>query len=232
MNKKEIIVFVVGVFVIFGIVRYTNIQKRNRASVDQAVLDEQQRLAEEKVSAEVTYRIDQENSEAQFSITETLRGKPFTAVGKTNKISGDIIWGAEVTRNPVMKIGVVRIDATSFVTDSKMRDGAINKFILNTSKQGNESITFIPTAISSFPETIKIGEPFSFSIEGDVKISGMTKKEIFAVTALKTEDSFSGEISGKLKRSDFGLKIPSLDFIANVADVFDISVKFVANKVQ
>lgn len=182
-------------------------------------------------STEEHYRIASAESKTQFAIKETLNGKPFTAVGTTNQIAGDIVIKDADTK-PQITVGVVKVDARMFKTDSEKRDGAINRFILETETAGNEYIVFTPTDVTNPTAPIVVGTPFTFSVTGTLAISGMTKTVTLPITATKTATGISGTMKTTLKRSDYSLKIPEIPFVANVSDTFDISGTFVATKVQ
>ncbi len=176
------------------------------------------------------YRISQPESKAQFSINEVLRGSPFTAVGITNQIAGDIEIN---TANPSLsRIGVIRINARTLKTESPQRDGAIARFILKSEDPANEFIEFRLTSLSGLPATIKQGVEFNFRIPGDLTISGITKPAVFQATAkLESGDQLSGTAEATVKRSDYNLKIPNIPFVASVADNVMLKVLVVAKRV-
>jgi polyisoprenoid-binding protein YceI len=173
------------------------------------------------------YRISQEQSSVQFSIDEILNGAPFTAVGKTSEVAGDIA----VTRNQIT-VGAMAVNAKTFKTDSSRRDGAIVRFILKSDQPANEFITFKPTAPIAFTAPIVEGKEISTKISGDLTVSGVTKPATFAVK-IKTQAGKLLVTGGTtVKRSDFDLKIPELSFVASVDDKVMISVSAVAEMVK
>lgn len=176
------------------------------------------------------YRVASSDSKVQFAIKETLNGKPFTAVGTTNQISGDISIKNAATV-PEITMGVVNVDARTLKTDSEKRDGAINRFILQTETVGNEYIIFTPTKVTNPTNPIIAGIPFTFTVVGGLTVSGVTKPLTLTVTATETATGLSTTFKGTLKRSDYDLKIPEIPFVANVSDTFDISGTVVAKKI-
>jgi polyisoprenoid-binding protein YceI len=160
-----------------------------------------------------------------------LRGEPFSPVGTTSQITGDIIV-SNASGTPSANVGLISIDARTIHTDSAQRDGAINRLILKTGTPGNEYVTFKPTSFSGLPDQIVPGAAFSFSVTGDLTISGVTKSETLAITATLDGDTISGTMSGSFKRSDFNLVIPNIPFVANVSDEIKISSTFVATRVN
>lgn len=170
------------------------------------------------------YRIDGSKSEVVFTIDEELRGSPFTVIGKTNAVSGDIA----IAEDGEITIGTITIDARTFKTDNSQRDGAINRAIVKTETPGNEVVTFVAKEVVGVPNTIEDGKEFSFSVLGDLTLAGITKPATLAVVAKKTAIDFSGTITTTLKRSDYKLVIPNIPFVANVPDTFTGSASFVA----
>ena len=173
----------------------------------------------------IIYRIGS-GSEASFSIYELLVGKDKTVIGTTSDIGGDI----RVLDNTI-EIGQLSIDARTFQTDSDDRDRALARFILKSTDSANELITFKPTLISGVPAIIPTGKEFSFSVTGDLTISGITNKAVFVTKATITSEELIGSTEAKLKRSDYNLVIPNLSFIANIPDEFSVRATISASKI-
>jgi polyisoprenoid-binding protein YceI len=170
----------------------------------------------EATSTPNTYRINPEMSTVSFSIGEDLRGSRFTAIGATNQVSTDVT----VSPDGSVSVGTVSVNARTFKTDDSRRDGAIARLILKSENPENEYITFTPTPFTS-ENTPKLvdGTEITFPISGSLTISGVTKPVTLTATLSKNADILSGTVEGEIKRSDFGITIPSLSFIANVDDV-------------
>jgi len=60
----------------------------------------------------------------------------------------------------------------------------------------------------------------------------VTKPETFMVKATQAASGLSGTFTATLKRSDFGMTIPNIPFVANVSDAFTVSGTISAPKVQ
>ncbi|HEY0979856.1 MAG TPA: YceI family protein [Candidatus Paceibacterota bacterium] len=183
-------------------------------------------LSADNKKGETLYRINKEQSTAKFTIKEDLRGEPFTVVGTTNDISGDVVLKTEGKAE--LTIGTILIDVRTFKTDNANRDGAINRLIVQTGTEGHEYAVLTNTSVSGLPETITVGTPFTFEVTGDLMLAGIKKPATFAVTATQNEGSLSGTLSSTLKRSDYKLVIPNIPFVANVSDDFVVSADFVA----
>ena len=182
-------------------------------------------------SGQVTvYQIDPSRSEARFTLDEKLMGNPKTVVGTTSKVSGTI----SVTHdNPAnTQIGVIQIDASDFSTDSNMRNGAIQRFILQTTQPEFQYITFEPTAIEGLPaQAVSAGGTVSFKVTGNLKIRNVVKPVTFDTTVtLPTEGELSGSAKATVTRSAFELTIPSVPSVADVTEEVALELEFVAAK--
>ncbi|MBI4268287.1 YceI family protein [Candidatus Uhrbacteria bacterium] len=166
-------------------------------------------------------------SAAQFSVGETLRGEPFTAVGTTQQVSGgdiSLAWAApgKTTMSPIS------IDAQTFKTDSGSRDFMIRKFILKAEDAGNQYIVFTPKKISGLPSMIRDGSALSFVMEGDLKIAGITKTALFKGNARIASGSLKGSATATVKRSDYKISIPEVPFVASVDENVLLSINLTA----
>lgn len=171
------------------------------------------------------YRISKEGSLATYEIDEELRGSPKHVVGTTTEIAGDI-----ALTGSYIDFGEIKLDARTFVSDSEKRDGALYRFILNTEKEGNEYIVFKPIS-TDFTGTITEGKEVKFVATGDLIISGVIKLAKFDVTLKVMNGNLTGTAKTVIKRSDYGIKIPELDFLANVSDLVTLTVDVTAEKV-
>jgi polyisoprenoid-binding protein YceI len=170
----------------------------------------------------VAYDIVSTSSETSFSIKETLAGKPFTAVGKTNQIAGTVS-----VEQGYVSTGVIKINARTFKTDSASRDAAIARLILKSEDPSNEFIALAPIVA---PVTLLAGKPVAFTATTTVIIAGVSKPVVFNVT-VKDEGAKLAIVAGAtIKRSDFGLTIPNVPFVANVSDTFEVNAMITATK--
>ncbi|RLT34741.1 MAG: YceI family protein [Chloroflexi bacterium] len=176
-------------------------------------------------SDSITFAVDPTQSEARFVINEELMGNPKTVVGTNNGVSG------EVTVNPAaptgLQIGPIAINAGGFVTDSDRRNGAINRFVLQS---GNyPTITFTPTAIEGIPAAVSIGDTLNLQVTGDLTIREISRAETFTVTVQVVSTS-ELRISGatQILRENYELTIPSVPSVANVTNEVQLQFDFVA----
>lgn len=173
------------------------------------------------------YEIQQEGSEARFLIDEVLRGAPFTVVGVTNQIGGEITLDLANPANTQM--GTILINARSLQTDASQRNNALRNFILRSADDAYELISFEPTAISGLPEAAAAGEEISFQVTGNLKIVETTNEVTFDVTATLNEDNtISGLAVATVLYKDFNLTIPQVPFVASVDEDVRLELQFVA----
>lgn len=173
------------------------------------------------------FKIDPSKSEARFTLNEVLMGSPKTVVGITSLITGTIaIDLADPTKTTISPL---QIDARDFQTDSSMRNRAINRFVLQTTKDENRYIVFTPTSIEGLPTTAKAGEALALKINGDLTISGVTKPASFTTSVNATSDNeISGLAKAQILRSDFNLEIPQVPSVADVTEEVLLELQFVA----
>jgi len=172
-----------------------------------------------------TFVIASQESEARFIIDEELFGQPKTVVGATSALSGQL---TVVAANPsASQIGVIQIDADTFITDHNRRNGAIRRFILQTNR--HRYITFNATALTGLPDEVAVGDAVQFEITGDLTIREITKPVLFNVTLQVVSDTeIRGAASTVVALETFELTIPQVPSVANVGEEFIVEFDFVA----
>lgn len=224
MNKKPLIIGSILVIILLVIGAFFYFTRPAPAPTEIPNNEVSEPVSE--VTGERTYRIGNE-SRAEFRIGEILRDEPFTAVGTTSNIVGDITLS-----DSTLGFSQLKVNARTFKTDSEKRDGAIARMILQSEKPENEWITFQPTGVTGLPESAPMNTDIRFSMTGNMKIAGVTKQVTFAVVMKITDVAIRGTATTTLKRSDFKLTIPNIPFVASVDDSFPVSVSIVAPLVQ
>lgn len=176
-------------------------------------------------TAAQTFVIVGEESEARFIIDELLFGAPKTVIGTTSELSGELTVNAA---NPsASEIGPIQVDANTFITDNDRRNGAIRRFILQTSRY--KFITFTPTAISGMPDAVSIGDEVSFDVSGNLTIRDITNPVSFTVTLqIVSESELQGIATTVIAREAYALTIPQVPSVANVSEEVIVEFDFVA----
>lgn len=175
----------------------------------------------------MTYVIDNTKSQVSFTLNEKLMGNPTTVVGATPKVNGQIM--IDWTNPANTKVGKIEIDATDFKTNNERRNGAIQRFILQTDQF--PVVTFEPTAIEGLPASVKAGDALTFKITGNLTVRNITAPVTFDVTAnAKSETEIEGTAKANTTRTAFQLTIPSVPNVADVTDEVALELTFVATK--
>ena len=112
------------------------------------------------------FTIDSSGTEASFTIDEVLFGQQNTVVGTTSQVAGQI----QVDKDDPSKsqVGQIKVDLTGLTTDSNLRNNTIQGRILETGDSSNQFAVFTPKSISGLPESVTVGQAFSFKITGDL----------------------------------------------------------------
>jgi polyisoprenoid-binding protein YceI len=179
----------------------------------------------EEGSSYTIFEIVPTESEVAFTLEETLRGLPTTAVGYSQQVVGQI--AVDFANPPASKIGPILINARTLLTDNEFRNNAIHSFILDTERY--EFITFTPGQISGLPTIFVPDETVSVQIEGDLTIRQITQPVIFtAMITPNGRSQLSGSAKTQISRADFDLQIPNAPGIANVSEAVTLTIDFVA----
>jgi polyisoprenoid-binding protein YceI len=176
-------------------------------------------------AAPAIFEIVQAESEARFIIDEVLRGSPVTVVGVTDQVAGQI---AIDPANPAAsQLGEVRVNARTLATDNDFRNRAIRNQILDTNTY--EFVTFQPTELVGMPDTVAVGQPFTFQVVGDLTVKDVTQSVTFDVTATPvSETRIEGLATTTFPYRDFGVSIPEVPSVDLVADDVTLELEFVA----
>lgn len=184
----------------------------------------------EAISGRTLYRIDSAASRVTFTLTEVLLGNPKTVIGGTNEVAGDVIIDFDNTGQS--QIGMIRINARTFLTDDENRNRALRAEILQSSRDEFEFIEFVPTALNNLPETIAIGETYPIEIVGDLTILNTSNSITFTGDVTLTDAStLSGTATVEVAYADWGISIPDAIGVSNVSDTATLMIEFVAREV-
>lgn len=182
-----------------------------------------------QVSNFQTFQIVPEKSEARFIIREELFGNPKTVIGRTREISGAV--SVDLAGLQEIQVTPVWVDARDLKTNDSFRNRTLRRQILLSAQDEYQYVVFEPTDFEDLPAAtvVSIGEPFSFSVTGDLTIRGITQPVTFTMVATatsQTELSASGTTT--VLRSDYELGIPSVPGVANVSEEVRLTVDILA----
>ncbi len=179
----------------------------------------------------VLYRIDSTQSEVRFILDEVLRGVPTTVVGRTNEIAGDIVIDFANPANS--QLGQIVINVRTLMTDNEFRNRALRSEILESSRNEYEYefADFTPTELIGLPESIEIGQTYSFQIVGELRVRNITNTVTFdATVTLESRDRISGSATTTVTRADYNLTIPNVRGVADVSNEVILEIDFVAQQ--
>ena len=183
-------------------------------------------------SERILFRISQDESRVTFNIYEELNGSPFTVVGTTNQVAGDVV--VDFANPNTAQVGEMVIDLSTLRTDNGNRDNAIRSRILQANQEQYRYGRFVPTDIAGLPTSpVAVGDSITFTITGDLTLVEVTRSVTFEMTlTVESETRLVGRGVTQILYPDFNLRIPSVPFVANVADEVDLFIDFVATRVE
>jgi polyisoprenoid-binding protein YceI len=228
MRKFIIALALVAVMVAVGIGIYIFVSGGSGQASAEISAEE---LAVPEASSQALFRIIPEESSVRFTIDEVLRGQPVTVVAETNQVAGDILVDFD---NPAASIiGQVRINVRTMRTDSDLRDRAIRGQILQSSRDEYEFAQFTPTALEGLPASVSIGQPFEFTIVGDLKVRDISNEVRFAAVVTPiSETRLEGSAQTVVQRGPYNLTIPNVPSVANVSEDVGLFIDFIAQRVD
>jgi polyisoprenoid-binding protein YceI len=166
-----------------------------------------------------------------FLVDEVLLGEDKTVVGVTSQITGTI--SVDPADPASAQIGTIIIDARDLTTDSSRRNRSIQRQVLRSVLDENRFITFEPTAIDGLPATMVIGEPFSFTVTGDLTVVGESRTETFDLTVTANSPTeVSGTATTVVHYDEYGISIPSVPAVARVDEEVRLELAFVASAAE
>lgn len=226
MNLKNIVIsiVVIGLLAVGSVFAYLYIAGGD-GEVSQDIADVSQSI--EGDGEAVVFSIVSEESEASFTLEEDLRGTRTTVVGTTNQVGGEVALNFD---NPASsEVGTITINARSLQTDNNFRNQALRSDILRSANDDYEFITFEPTSLSGLPDTVEVGETYTFDIIGDLTIIDTTNEVTFnAEVTIVSESEITGSATTNVTYGDWGIPVPSAPLVANVEDNADLAIDFVA----
>ena len=182
-------------------------------------------------SNDLLFRIVPEQSEVRFILEEDLRGVRTTVLGTTDQVAGDILVDRVNPANSV--IGTIRINVRTLQTDQEFRNRAIRAEILESARDEYEFSEFVPTELIGMPESVEVGQPFSFQIVGELTVRDITNEVTFEATVNPiSETVIEGTASAQVLRSDYSLEIPDVPSVANVTNEVQLDIDFHAELVE
>lgn len=174
-----------------------------------------------------TYIFVPDQTTASFTVDEVLLGKPNTVVGKTQEVQGSFTLDSSKPQQAMFQPFVV--NAQSLVTDDNRRNGAIQRFILETGQAANQKITFKVSSVDGLPDSVETGTAYNVTVTGDLTIHGITKQAVFTGQVTEVDaNHIKGSFSATVQRSDYNLVIPQVPMVADVGEQVILTLDFTA----
>jgi polyisoprenoid-binding protein YceI len=188
-------------------------------------------LSVDEAAGDVLYQIDQSASRLSFSVMATVRGTSTNVIGETNQVTGELVINFE---NPeASQLGTIRINARSLTTAEEFTNRALRSQILQSSEDEFEFIVFTPTQLNGLPQSIAIGETYSFEILGDLTILNISNPVSFATeVSIEGDSVISGTATATVLYSDWDISIPNIPNVPELSDEVTLSIEFVARAVE
>jgi polyisoprenoid-binding protein YceI len=141
-------------------------------------------------------------SVVRYRIKETVFGQSGTAVGSTNSVTGTMkIAGSTVTASSL------RVDMTTFSSDSRIRDGQFQGRIMDTADFPTATFSLTkPIALAPLPAD---GVAKSYPATGKLTIHGTTRDVTFELDTKRTANSIAVNGSRPITFSDYNIDNPS-----------------------
>lgn len=173
------------------------------------------------------FSIVSSQSEARFIIDETLLGQRKTVMGATNEVAGQML--IDFNDPSTATLGVVRINVRTLQTDNDFRNRALRGQILQADRPEYEFATFTPTELRGLPDSVTVGEQFSFQIVGNLNVHGVSRETVFdAKITPASENEITGTASAMVAYRDFGMSIPEANGVADVSEEVRLEIDFSA----
>ena len=175
------------------------------------------------------FRIQPSESQVRFIIDEVLIGQPKTVIGSTQEVAGDIAIDFNAPQQS--KIGAIRDNVKTLSTDNEFRNRALRGQILEATRLEFEFASFTPKQMIGLPDSITLGQPFSFQIIGDLTLHGVTHEVQFEATVTPVNQTMiKGTAKAEIRYTNFGLSIPEAPGVANVSENVRLEIDLTATQ--
>ena len=166
-----------------------------------------------------------EGNEARYRVREQLVGFDFPndAVGKTSKVEGSIMIGAD--GKLVRDSSRFTIDLRTLVSDQDRRDNFIRRNTIKTDSFPNA--VFVPASAQGLPAVLPATGDMAFTLTGDMTIHGVTRPTTWQVKATRAASgAVTGTATTDFKFGDFGMTIPKVGRVISVDDKITLEYDF------
>ena len=157
---------------------------------------------------------------ARYKIKEELTRfvDPIIAIGETSQIEGKIQLDSE---GKIISPSLISIDAKTLKSDENKRDN----WIVRTGILG-DVIELNLTDIDSLPWPLPESGEATFTITGELNISGIIRPTVWSIDGVFSQNVISGVATTIITWEEFQISKPRLPFIISVDDDITLEIDF------
>lgn len=228
-RRKQLLIgaVVAGALVVIGVVAYAVWVYGGNAARPGATATATLAPGLTPAAGQTVFTLDPSSTQATFTIHEVLLGNPNTVVGSTNQVTGQIL--VDTSDPSKSKVGQIRVDLSTLVTDNDMRNHTLQGRILETGDPSNQYATFDAASYKGLPSSIAAGQTVTFQVIGNLTLHGVTKVETFDITLTPSSATqMTGKATTTVRYEDFNLSIPNVPSVSDVTDNVTLALTFTA----
>ena len=149
------------------------------------------------------------------------------AVLTSNGVDGVLTLNADGSFGPDSKIVV---DLTRLSSDQSLRNKWIELFGIETGKF--KTATFVPTRATGLPAPLPASGEWSFTLDGQLTVHGVTKPASWKATAQRSGRDLTGTATTLIPWADFGVEKPqaAITQVVSVSDDIRLELKLVGTQ--
>jgi polyisoprenoid-binding protein YceI len=161
---------------------------------------------------------------ARYRVRERLVGHdlPNDAVGETKSITGAIAFDS--SGNVVRQESKFVVDAATFVSDQRRRDGFVRGRLLDAEQY--PSIMLVPTSVRGVALPLPTSGSRAIEITGDLTVRGVTRPTTWKGTAQFKDGRVAGSAATEFTFDDFQIEQPRVPVLLSVADTIRLEIDF------
>ena len=165
-----------------------------------------------------------DGNEARYLVREQLANLDFPndAIGATSAISGQLVLSAD--GSVVVTQSMFVIDVTTLKSDKERRDGYLQRRTLETAE--HPTVTLVPTALRGISTPLPDAGAFSFEMDADLTIKGITRSVRWQVSAVAEHGGFSGKAATSFPFEAFQLTQPKVSVVLSVENEIRLEYDF------
>jgi polyisoprenoid-binding protein YceI len=165
-----------------------------------------------------------DGSAARYRVRERLVGRdlPNDAVGETKTLTGTIAIDSK--GNVIRQASKFVVDAGTFVSDQKRRDGYVRGRLLESDNY--PEVVLVPTAVTGIALPLPTSGTRPFEMKGDLTVRGVTRPTIWKGTAQFQDGRVTGSAATSFTFADIQMDQPSVPVLLSVADTIGLEIDF------